>query len=360
VDRVPQGRHGCAAKRLLTEIRGLLRETDAAGQTRKKPAKSSRAGSVQPSYRARRVNMAQGDSMTASYLIESTVDKTLLGADGSPMMLSQAEYDALQQAIGVIGTLWYLEESYDVLLQNAVEMETAVAHQAAYQRANVSSFPDEVDLEVRLLNRLLINFLASARAFVDSVQASLNRVDGPLRDKCGDLKTFFSEQFDDVFSYRLMEALRNHSQHRALPILQNLTTIRNWRSRGESMAMLSVSPQIERDALINNHKIRRKTRDEIAQGCEAMIDLMPHLAEYVRCFGKIVDKARRLYQPEYENAVATHTDVLKGHLADQWGYVWVTPKGDPKRCETLFTGAYDLRRLNRIRLRNVARDPEPT
>jgi hypothetical protein len=76
--------------------------------------------------------------------------------------------------VAVIDTLWYLEESYDVLLQNAVELEVAVARLEANQRANVSSFPDEVALEVRLLNRLLINFLASARAFVDSVKHRLS------------------------------------------------------------------------------------------------------------------------------------------------------------------------------------------
>jgi hypothetical protein len=107
-----------------------------------------------------------------------------------------------------------------VLLQNAVELQVAVARLEANQRVNISSFPDEVDLEVRLLNRLLINFLASARAFVDSVKHRLSEAGEPLAAKLADFKTLFNEQFDAEFSFRLMEALRNYSQHRAAVIGQ--------------------------------------------------------------------------------------------------------------------------------------------
>jgi hypothetical protein len=62
--------------------------------------------------------------------------------------------------------------------------------------------PDEVDLEVRLLNGRLLNFLASARAFVDSVPARFGRAGEPLSGKFRNLKAFFSEQFDADFSYR--------------------------------------------------------------------------------------------------------------------------------------------------------------
>jgi hypothetical protein len=190
-----------------------------------------------------------------------TADEALLCAGDYPATLSQAEYDKLQQAIRVIDALWYLEERYDVLLQNAIELETEVARQAASQRANITSFPDEVDLEVRLLNRRLINFLASVRAFVDSGQSRLSGAGEPLRSKLHDFKAFFSEQFDAAFSYRLMDALRNHIQHRAAAIRQSLTMTRTWRSgSGESMQVLSVSPQIER--VITHPLFRRGNQDE--------------------------------------------------------------------------------------------------
>lgn len=295
-----------------------------------------------------------------TYSVKSTADKSLLDAGSYPATLSRTEYDELRQAINVIDALWYLEESYDVLLQNAIELETTVAHLTANQRANISSSPDEVDLEVRLLNRKLTNFLASARAFVDSIKARFSQAGKPLSDKISSLEAFFSEQFDTEFSYRLMEALRNHTQHRAAAIRQYLTAADTWHSaQGKAVPVLSVSPQIEQAALINNKKLRSKTLKEVTEICGPMIDLMPHLNTYVQCFGKIVDKARALYQPEYDVAVGTHATLLKSHLVDEWGTVWVTPIEDPDRRETLFTGAHELRRLERIRLRNVARDPEP-
>jgi hypothetical protein len=71
------------------------------------------------------------------------------------------------------------------------------------------------------------------------------------------------------------------------------------------MQLLSVSPQIECDVLINDGRANSKTRQEIAKRCDPMIDLMPHLNSYVRCLGKVVDKARALYEPEHDAAVAT-------------------------------------------------------
>ncbi|MCK1446740.1 hypothetical protein IVB43_30690 [Bradyrhizobium sp. 48] len=260
--------------------------------------------------------------MATIYAIESTAETPDLSTGDYPTVLSEVQHGELSRAVAVIDVLWYLEESYDVVLQNAVELEVAVARIEAGQRANVSSFPDEVDLEIRLLNRLLINFLASARAFVDSVKHRVSEAGELFAGKFAGFEALFREQFDAEFSYRLMDALRNHSQHRAAVIGQTLSIIRTWQSsKGESKQMLTVSPQIERDALVQDKKVRGKTREEIAQNCDVMIDLLPHLAVYVRCFGKIVDKARLLFQSEYDAAVSTHMSLLKDHLADDWAAV---------------------------------------
>jgi hypothetical protein len=81
-----------------------------------------------------------------------------------PGDLTVDEYDELRDAMEVVDALWFVEESYDNMLQNAVDFEIAVERQAANQRSNISSFPDEADLEIRLLNRLIGNFLSTAKA----------------------------------------------------------------------------------------------------------------------------------------------------------------------------------------------------
>jgi hypothetical protein len=296
--------------------------------------------------------------MTENFAIETGADRASLPPGDYPAALSSSECDELRRAVGVIDALWFLEESYDVLLQNGIEFEIAVARLEANQRANLSSFPDEADLEIRLLNRLLTNFLASARAFLDSINHRLSSEGGAMSAKLAGVKASISAQFDAEFSYRLMDALRNHTQHRAAPIGQTLTTIRTWRStQGQTKDVLAVSPQIERDRLVRDGKIRSSTRTEIARDCDAMIDVLPHLATYLRCFGRIVEGARLLYEPEYRSALLTHANLLKDHMADEWATVWVTSQGNSKPDDTLVTGSHELRRLERIRLRNVARDP---
>ncbi len=113
--------------------------------------------------------------------------------------------------------------------------------------------------------------------------------------------------------------------------------------------MLSVLPQIEQDVLIADMKINRKTREETNRTCDAMIDLPPHIEIYVRCFGKIVDKARLLFQSDYDAAISTQRSLLKDHLTDYWACVWISSTDPAQQISTLITRAHELRRLERIR-----------
>jgi hypothetical protein len=68
--------------------------------------------------------------MKPTYAVGSTADEPLLGTERYPMTVTEGEYDALKHSVTVIDALWYFEESYDALLQNAVEFEIAVAQLA--------------------------------------------------------------------------------------------------------------------------------------------------------------------------------------------------------------------------------------
>jgi hypothetical protein len=296
--------------------------------------------------------------MMATHEIESTVDDALYGTEGYPVALTEAQYDELEQAIGIVQALWYLEEAYDNVLQNGVEMELDVARLVANQRSNITSFPEEADIELRLLNRRLTNFLAGARSFVDSVQSAFSRAPTPISSRRSEFTDLLAKQFDAEFSYRFMEGLRNHTQHQSSAISQSLIMGRTWHSRSDSMRVISVVPQIDRDDLIENGKIRANTRDEIAEECDEMIDLMPHLSAYVRCFGKVVLETRDMFSVDLQGAVNSHNALLQKHLDGEWNAAWVRPRSDQNRAKLLYTSTHDLRRLQRIRLRNVARDPE--
>ena len=296
--------------------------------------------------------------MSAIYEINSTVDDGLRGGNGYPVSLTAAQYDELEEAIGVVEALWYLEEAYDTVLQNGIEMELDVARLVSNQRANITSFPEEADIELRLLNRRLTNFLAGARSFVDSVQTAFSRSFTRIKVRRSEFTALLNTQFDAGFSYRFMEALRNHTQHQASAINQSLIMGRTWHSRSDSVRVISVVPQIDRDELTSNKSIRAKTREEIALNCESMIDVMPHLTTYVGCFSTVVRATRDLFASELVEATRSQNALLQKHLEGEWNAAWVTPRGDPARTRLLTTSTHDLGRLERIKLRNVGREPE--
>lgn len=294
--------------------------------------------------------------MAAQFRVEN-LDSVPGPENDYPVEISAADYDQLRNALEVLDTLWFIEEFFDNLLQNAVDFETASGRIEAGQRAYISSFPDETDVEIRLLNRLFGNFLSSSRAFVDGVPARISR-SSALGLKRDAFKQLLSSEFDAHFSYRLLEGLRNHTQHRGVAIHQSLTWLRNLSAAdGTKTRVLVVTPQINRDILTADEKVNKKVRAEIARDCDHMIDLRPHLAGYVHCFGRVMEATRLLFAPEYDAAVEAHTSLLRRHMDDEWAFVIVSSQGDPDRRKTLMTGAHNLRRLRRIRLRNFGVEP---
>ncbi|MER9841776.1 hypothetical protein NKJ59_11050 [Mesorhizobium australicum] len=297
---------------------------------------------------------------TAKYYINPFED-SLGPEEDYPREITVAEYDELAEAVEVIDALWFIEEYYDNLLQNAVDFETAVARLEAEQRVNVSSFPDEVDRESRLLNRLMSNFLSTSRSFKDGTPARLSHssVLGKDKNKRAQFDKLFSVQFDAHLSYRLFDGLRNHVQHQGVAIHQTLTWRRDvtFKSTGVTTNMLFVTPQIFSDVLIANDVIRSATRAEIAATKEPMIDVLPHLAIYLKCFASIMNGTRELYEPEYTVAVASHHRIMKKHISGDWASALIAPVDDPLRS-SLSVSQHNLRRLERIRLRNTGRDPQ--
>lgn len=292
--------------------------------------------------------------MTACFVIERHDEES---NTPSRRHISDEQYRQLSIASSVVGALWYFEESYDILLQNAIEFQTAVARLEANSRVNISSFPDDADLEIRQLNRLLTNFLSSCKSFVDTTKARFSSAGEALPGGQAKLECLFSEQFDASFSYRLMDALRNVTQHRGSAIEQTLTMIKTVYSRNDTeVRVLSVAPQIMRQPLLDDKRVRSETRKQIAEQADEVIDLTPHISEYVRCFGAVVLKARELFDCELRAALETFQIIFGDDIKREWAFLSVTDTSPTDRQQTLFVHEYELRRLERIRLRNYARD----
>jgi hypothetical protein len=123
--------------------------------------------------------------------------------------ISEEEYVALKRSRLVLNAAFSFEENYDLLVGNYLELESsALGFSAARMARRRHEYEDMFEITAEM-NRRAVNFLSTARLFLDQL---LQRV-GTCGGDRTEVKRRLSSEYDNAFAYRFMEALRNHVQH---------------------------------------------------------------------------------------------------------------------------------------------------
>lgn len=134
------------------------------------------------------------------------------------MPMTPDEFDAMSGAAAATILALSVEEKYDLVLENYLELERAVLGTAANWMVRGESNPEVLRNDSALYNRRLLNLLSAARTFVDQVPHHL----GEFVTGGSMLATeAFSSAYDTHIGYRAMSALRNYVQHRGMPVHAN-------------------------------------------------------------------------------------------------------------------------------------------
>lgn len=143
--------------------------------------------------------------------------RMVLGSSGS-VTLSDAEYKTIEAAMNGLLEYSSIEEKFDLVRENHLELEMALIEAAAQRMLQSGQDHRWFNEKRRLFNRRLMNFLSSARAYTDHVPQHFNRIFAEDKLAAQTLKAAFSREYDNRLGYRCMEALRNHAQHAGDPV----------------------------------------------------------------------------------------------------------------------------------------------
>jgi hypothetical protein len=160
----------------------------------------------------------------------------------------------------------------------------------------------EVQDSRKFIARKLFNLLASARLYLDSLPKHAKRIfpDDAISLKC--IKDAPSAQYDLRLSYRVMEALRNYSQHAALPI-HGVTTHASWNREIEPLTLgFAVWPLIDHEQLAQDGNFKKSILDEISN--LEKIELKPMVREYIEGISAIHNIFRNTTHPQSKAWVA--------------------------------------------------------
>jgi hypothetical protein len=221
--------------------------------------------------------------------------------------ISEDEFQAIKTARAVLSAAFALEESYDLLISNYVELEQelllAAAETLARDRHAYDSF---FDLRATI-NRRAVNLLTASRLYLDQAPQYLGACASTPETAKSELKKRLSAHYDSSYSYRLLEALRNHVQHCGLAV-HKLSIGSRWTGDPSSSVLeASVLPFAVRRHLAEDNQFKKTVLLETPEE----VNLMGCIREYLQCLGDIHKHLRSIVASAAENA----RTLLQSHIS---------------------------------------------
>lgn len=223
------------------------------------------------------------ESKTMRYLL--TIDMIL---DCPKIDLEKADFESIKKAMLALNNGLAIEEKYDILISNYSEFEMEILKQAAQLMVcRPLGYDDFFTSRIRF-DRKMVNLLTAAKLYVDHLSHHVSEIAGSSSK--GDVKTLFSEQYDDSKEYRFMEALRNHVQHRGLPVHWVQFNTQAEGSGEDRKLVYSMELASRKPYLREDHKFKPKVLKEIPE----KIDLKTYTKAYIEHISKVHASVRNI------------------------------------------------------------------
>jgi hypothetical protein len=221
--------------------------------------------------------------------------------------ITEERFNHLKTARTVLIAAFDIEESFDLVVGNYLEMEGSGLNLAL--SAAVRAKHDYTDLfEVRAeLGRRVVNLLSSARMFIDCLPSSAA---GCGIDKA-EVEKWLNAEYDGHFAYRFMEALRNHVQHRGFTV-HELGTSSPWLPPRERQYMETTLRVLAlRRFLAEDGKFKAKVLAE----CPDKVDIFASARRYLESLSGVQALVRGASASRVDEARGSTQGAIDGYVA---------------------------------------------
>jgi hypothetical protein len=220
---------------------------------------------------------------------------TLAGMSDRAVQISKSQHDATVEAKATLLECLYIEEKFDLVIEDYLELEMTLLERALGYLAAPLLDNQRANTDRALFNRRLMNLLSSGRTYAE--QVSGRHIPRVLHEAgASAVKAAFSKEYDDRLGYRAMDALRNHAQHFDAPV--HLVTYPSRRVERESGGVLAytVNPCLQPEDLRRNPKFKRSVLNEL-EALGPSVDLKPLVRQYVEGLWTVHAQIRELVAP---------------------------------------------------------------
>ncbi|WP_423460303.1 hypothetical protein [Ottowia sp. VDI28] len=216
-------------------------------------------------------------------------------------------FNIIRNSRRVLTAALEIEEIFDNLVSNYLEIESKCFALTARSLVRRVAGYREGNEALASINLVFVNYLSTARAYVDKIGRAAARCLPELAtiDAKASVSRLLAEQYDAEFGYRFMEALRNHVQHSgsALHVLSPGT--QHMRSEDESRRSreLFLNPLCSKERLIERGSFKAQVLNESPD----TVNLLESARAHLRGLSRVQRAVRALV----ENAAINAADQIK-------------------------------------------------
>ena len=211
--------------------------------------------------------------------------------------ITEQEYIKIETAKNNLLEILYIEEKFDMLIGNYLEVELDLLKYTAQYMIRANKTRTELRRGLNQISRRIINLLSTGRLYLDQSIHNLNNISSIRLKITEEIIKEQKKQYDQYLGYRVMEALRNYVQHRGYPIQGLIYNNKLVRKNSNKRNLFSITPYIKIQELEKDNKFKKATLKEI-KPLGDKIDLKPIFREYVEALWNIHAKVRELLKSD--------------------------------------------------------------
>lgn len=215
----------------------------------------------------------------------------LLVLGGVPEIeIDESEFCALLAAQSTLRAVLSVEELYEFVVANYLAVESQLINTSVTDTVRATLTYSEIFSVRSALNLSVVNLLTSTRMYLDQLPKNIADSLPSIPDAANLIRLKASNEYDQYFEYRFMEAMRNHVQHCGTPI-HHFTQGRGWTSFDDNGELeFTIDILAQRSVLQGDEKFKKIILAEMPDS----MSLKAAIRRYVESLSAIHEAGRNL------------------------------------------------------------------
>jgi hypothetical protein len=230
--------------------------------------------------------------------------------------LSKQEYDEYTKAKTRLMLFSRDQRLFEVVRMNYYDLQNALKKYQEEYIQNPSMDFLRMESMYLDLNRLILNYLSTARAFVDQSRHNISTRCGEDSQRYKNFEKACSIAYDGCFSYRFLDKLRNYVQHCGMPL--GKLSLRSWEIDPTSKKIgHELQVMFNRDELLAakfdwTSRLKKELQEQSTE-----FEVMYHIGKMMKCIETINIATINEEMPELKSCagyIVEFINPLKGML----------------------------------------------